>query len=41
MAGGQHPGSPPTDMARLGLVWLHDGVWQDRRIFPAGWTGNV
>ena len=31
----------PTDMVRLGLFWLHDGVWQDRRILPAGWTGNV
>jgi CubicO group peptidase (beta-lactamase class C family) len=31
----------PRDMARLGLLWLHDGVWQDQRLLPAGWTGKL
>ena len=28
----------PGDMAKLGLFWLHDGVWQGKRLLPAGWT---
>jgi CubicO group peptidase (beta-lactamase class C family) len=27
----------PGDMAKLGLFWLHDGVWQGKRRLPAGW----
>jgi CubicO group peptidase (beta-lactamase class C family) len=27
----------PGDMAKLGLFWLHDGVWQGERLLPAGW----
>jgi CubicO group peptidase (beta-lactamase class C family) len=31
----------PGDMAKLGLFWLHDGVWQGKRLLPAGWTDQA
>jgi hypothetical protein len=31
----------PGDMAKLGLFWLHDGVWQGVRLLPAGWTDQA
>jgi CubicO group peptidase (beta-lactamase class C family) len=28
----------PRDMVKIGLVYLHDGVWNDRQVIPAEWV---
>ena len=33
--------STARDLARLGLFWAQDGVWQGKRLLPAGWMRTM
>ena len=33
--------APPLDMARLGLLWLRNGRWNDRQVVPAHWMADA
>lgn len=40
-AGGAGLYMQPRDMARLGRLWLGDGVWNGQRLLPTGWIEAV
>lgn len=37
MVGSSYLYATPRDLARYGYLWLHDGCWEGRQLFPDGW----
>ena len=33
--------SRPEDLARIGYLYLRDGLWDGRRVLPAGWAARA
>lgn len=31
----------PRDMAKIGFLYLHGGIWDERRLLPAEWVGRA
>ena len=40
-AAGSYVHASARDFARFGLLYLRDGVWEDRRILPEGWVDHA
>jgi CubicO group peptidase (beta-lactamase class C family) len=32
---------PPRDMAKIGYLYLRNGMWEDKRVIPAAWVEAV
>lgn len=38
LVGSSYLWATPRDLARFGLLWLHDGCWGGERVLPEGWV---
>lgn len=39
--GGYGLAMQPRDMAKIGYLYLHDGIWDGRQLLPPGWTDKI